>query len=790
MRHILVVMVCAMCIGVSSVVDVRAEQRSYQGWSVDELYQGALESRQAGNLEDAMTQLELALARDSMHPGIKRELRAVQEQLRQARERAMEQMVTQVVNGHGRKPSSLSASGERAPRREMSLWRKTLAQRRESRPLRVPDPWKNGVQWFYIFGPDGRQTDGADDRPGDPLVLYMELPRETKSSVSIRVIDADTQGHRDEMNGGWNTATSFGVYGRAQLDTRVVGAHEPDGTVIEFGPFSPDQGDLQGDQVVFRLEVAGVKGDDNNLFSVEVLPLVTQCYTFDTSVRLPERLGADMRFYPFVPKGTTEIVESNYDLDVLGGRSWLSFDRGDGTHAGAFRTSASTSGQWATSWLTVPPGGDGTQWIYRVIKDEQCEANMSFRLTDQDGRPIPTYTTTQASGLPSGGWSGPSPASAPFGQEPLGLMRDLVPEPMTPMTGKSTSCGTFTFDASRSSDANDKALSFQWDFGDGTKASGVRATHTYQQPGDYRVVLQVNDGRGGVCSTSEIAQMVQVTMPPKAVLTAPSLACAGTGVRFSAAQSTDPASSALHYRWNFGDGATGEGADVAHTYAAGGTYRVQLTVDNGHGRCATDVAMATVRVNTAPVAKAVEQVRMCALANEPFRVALGGAGTTDADGDRLIYRWDFGDGTTGEGRDASHTYERSGKYLATLTADDGSGTTCATSQTVVPVHLNRPPSAKLSPRISGCPGLPVTLDATGSSDPDGDALTYRWNLGTGVTAEGATVQHQYQTHGQFPVTLTVDDGAGMSCSAASAQGLVDINAPPVPQMDVREVESR
>lgn len=790
MRHMLVVMVCAISIGASTVGDIHAEPRSYQGWSVDELYHGALESRRSGNLDDAMAQLELALARDPMHSGVKRELREVQAQLRGAREQAMEQMVTQVVNGDGRRSSSRSASSAPAPRAEMPLWRKTLAQRRERRPLRVPDPWKNGVQWFYVFGPDGRQTDGADDRPGDPLIVYLELPRDTKSSVSIRVIDAETRGHRDEMSGGWNTATSFSVYGQAPLDARVVGSHEPDGTMVEFGPFSPALGEPQGDQVVFRLEAEGVAGDDNNLFALEVLPLITQAYTFGTSVRLPERLGADMRFYPWVPEGTTEIVESNYDLDVLGGRSWLSFDRGDGTHAGAFRTKASTSGQWATSRVAVPPGGDGTQWTYRVIKDEQCEANMSFRLTDQDGRPIPTYTTAQASSLPLEGWSGPSPASAPFGQESIGLMRNIVPEPMTPMTGKSTTCGTFTFDASGSSDANDKALTFQWDFGDGTNASGVRATHTYQQPGDYRVILQVNDGRGGVCSASEIAQMVRVTMPPKAVLTAPSLACAGTGVRFSAAQSTDPASAALGYRWDFGDGTRGEGADVPHTYAAGGTYRVQLTVDNGRGRCATDVAMATVRVNTAPVAKAVEQVRLCALANEPFRVALGGAGTTDADGDRLTYRWDFGDGTTGEGRDASHTYERSGKYLATLTVDDGSGTTCATSQTVVPVHLNRPPSAKLNPRISGCPGQPVALDATGSSDPDGDALTYRWNLGTGVTAEGATVQHQYQTHGQFPVTVTVDDGAGMSCSAASAQGLVDINAPPVPKMDVREVESR
>jgi len=789
MGRLLVILVCAVCVGALSV-DVRAGEQSYHGWSAEELYQGARESRRLGHLEDAMTQLELALVRDPLHVGVKQELREVQEQVRRDREHAMEQMVAQAIHDHGPQPSSVAAARERAPRAAMPLWRKTLAQRRESRPLRVPDPWRNGVQWFYVFGPDGRQTEGAKDHPAEPLIVYLELPRDTKHSLSMRVIDADTRGHKDEMSGGWNTAISFSVYGKTQLDTRVVGSHEPDGTIVEFGPFSPDQGEPQGDQLVFRVEAEGVAGDDNNLFALEVLPLITQCYTFGTSVRLPERLGADMRFYPFVPKGTTEIVESNYDLDVLGGRSWLSFDQGDGVHAEAFRTKASTSGQWATSRIAVPPGGDGTQWTYRVIKDEQCEANMSFRLTDQDGRPIPTYTKAQASGLPMAEWSGPTPASTPFGREPLGLMPDAMPAPMTPMTGTSAPCGTFTFDASRSSDANDKALAFQWDFGDGTKASGVRVTHAYQQPGDYRVILQVNDGRGGVCSASEVAQMVQVTMPPKAVLTAPSLACAGSGVRFSAAQSTDPASAALQYRWDFGDGSTGEGADAAHAYAAGGTYRVQLTVDNGHGRCATDVAMATVRVNTAPVAKAVEAVRMCALANQPFRVALAGAGTTDADGDRLTYRWDFGDGTAGEGREASHTYERSGKYLATLTVDDGSGTTCATSQTVVPVHLNRPPSAKMNPRLSGCPGLPVTLDASGSSDPDGDALTYRWDLGNGVTAEGATVQHPYQTHGQFPVTLSVDDGAGMSCSAATAQSVVEINAPPVPQMDVREVESR
>ncbi|UII27506.1 PKD domain-containing protein [Fulvivirga maritima] len=59
-----------------------------------------------------------------------------------------------------------------------------------------------------------------------------------------------------------------------------------------------------------------------------------------------------------------------------------------------------------------------------------------------------------------------------------------------------------TFDASSSSDADADPLTYSWDFGDGSLASGVLATHTFLSEGVYNVVLTVDDGQGGSDSDS------------------------------------------------------------------------------------------------------------------------------------------------------------------------------------------------------------------------------------------------------------------------------------------------
>jgi len=74
---------------------------------------------------------------------------------------------------------------------------------------------------------------------------------------------------------------------------------------------------------------------------------------------------------------------------------------------------------------------------------------------------------------------------------------------------------------------------------------------------------------------------------------------------------------------------------------------------------------------------------------------------------------------------------------------------------------NIPPTAEFAATPTAGPApLRVRFDATGSDDPDGTIVSYRWDFGDGKTAAGAKTRHRYKTVGNFEVELTVTDDAG------------------------------
>lgn len=66
----------------------------------------------------------------------------------------------------------------------------------------------------------------------------------------------------------------------------------------------------------------------------------------------------------------------------------------------------------------------------------------------------------------------------------------------------------------------------------------------------------------------------------------------------------------------------------------------------------------------------------------PLTVNFNASCSSDADGDGLIYEWDFGDGTTGSGQTTSHRYYYQGYFTATLTVRDPSNATSSTSRSI------------------------------------------------------------------------------------------------------------
>ncbi|HMI32210.1 MAG TPA: PKD domain-containing protein, partial [Candidatus Limnocylindrales bacterium] len=102
----------------------------------------------------------------------------------------------------------------------------------------------------------------------------------------------------------------------------------------------------------------------------------------------------------------------------------------------------------------------------------------------------------------------------------------------------------------------------------------------------------------------------------------------------------------------------------------------------------------------------------------------------------------------------------SGTYTATVRASDGSLNDDKTF-TITVNNVNRAPVADAGGPYTGTVGSPVSFSGTGSSDPDGDALTYAWDFdvsdGITVDATGSTPSHTYSATGPYTVTLTVTD---------------------------------
>src|SRR5256886_1707711 len=124
------------------------------------------------------------------------------------------------------------------------------------------------------------------------------------------------------------------------------------------------------------------------------------------------------------------------------------------------------------------------------------------------------------------------------------------------------------------------------------------------------------------------------------------------------------------------------------------------------------------------------------------------------------YSWSFGDGSTGMGSSAQHTYSSAGTLTVALTVkDNGSPQRTATSQQSLTVSGAPPPltaSFAYSPSSIQA-GQPVTFTASagGGTSP----FTFSWSFGDGSAGTGSPVTHTYSSAGSYTTSLTVKDSS-------------------------------
>jgi len=186
--------------------------------------------------------------------------------------------------------------------------------------------------------------------------------------------------------------------------------------------------------------------------------------------------------------------------------------------------------------------------------------------------------------------------------------------------------------------------------------------------GHHYVAVYANDTYGNMGTSNVVRFTVDITTPV-ADAGADQEVNEGTLVAFDGSASSDNIAIA-EFKWAFVD-ATDKiltGQKPTYTFNTPGTYTVTLNVADTAENWDTDTVTITVMDKTEPVANAGQD----RTADVGTAVSFDAGGSTDNVG-VVSYEWDFGDGSKGTGKTATHAYTGAGEYTVTLTVKDAAG---------------------------------------------------------------------------------------------------------------------
>jgi PKD repeat protein len=239
-----------------------------------------------------------------------------------------------------------------------------------------------------------------------------------------------------------------------------------------------------------------------------------------------------------------------------------------------------------------------------------------------------------------------------------------------PVAAFSSTCINLSCGFTDASTDDGTIVSWSWDFGDQQTSTAQSPTHTYAAGGPYDVKLTVTDDKGSSNSVTHTVTVSPANSPPVAAFssTCPDLSCGFTDA------STDDGSIAS-WSWDFGDQQTSTAQSPNHTYGAGGSYDVKLTVTDDKGSSNSVTHTVTVAPNAAPN---VEFSATCTDLDCSFTDQ-----STD-DGSVLSWSWDFGDGSSSTDTNPIHPYASANDYQVKLTVTDDKGKQASVTHTVTP----------------------------------------------------------------------------------------------------------
>jgi len=264
-------------------------------------------------------------------------------------------------------------------------------------------------------------------------------------------------------------------------------------------------------------------------------------------------------------------------------------------------------------------------------------------------------------------------------------------------------------------------------------------------------------------------------LPPVPEITTRSRVSKNTKVELDGAGSVEPNDDPMTFTWTLAVKPAGSSAvltpnatKASFTPDVTGSYEVQLTISDGELTSAPK-SIVIAAENDAPTSDAGENQ----MTDFGVAVGLDGSRSQDPNGDALRYSWSFAaaPGSTAILSDASAinpTFfaDVRGRYEATLVVHDGEAASVGDVVVILAGISATPPIARINAPTTALTGSQIAVDGVGSSDPDGDPLTFRWTLSPGPVSSRAVLADPTANRttftaddlGAYTVQLVVNDG--------------------------------
>lgn len=279
-----------------------------------------------------------------------------------------------------------------------------------------------------------------------------------------------------------------------------------------------------------------------------------------------------------------------------------------------------------------------------------------------------------------------------------------------------------------------------WDFGDGFTSNADTVSHTYSTGGTYTIAHYINDV-DQICKPLDTSYLVISLQPLDITVTVPDT---GGCLPFTATFIGNSDLLTTDFFWNFGDGTSGIGDTVTHTYNAVGVYNVTVLGQDTNACIFYDSAFAVINViNDSAIANFNAAILNSCDSNLVVQL-------TNQSINSVEYHWDFGDGNTSTAVDTTYSYYLPGTYTITLTAIDTNR--CHPIDTAIFTVTLLPNSYAFFLSSNVCLG-----DAMQFINQSSLTAQYVWNFGDGTTSNEYSPSHLYTNAGDYTVTLTIVD---------------------------------